>query len=107
MHYLLHAFALVPFYLLGAIPSGKIIALSKGVEIEKHGSGNVGATNLARVVGKKAGLYTLLADIGKGVLAVFVAHMLTENQDFSALAGLSSVLGHCFSVPKVLRGGKG
>ena len=64
METLLYILKLIPFYLIGAFPTGMIIAKLNGVDITKTGSGNVGATNLARTLGKKAGILTLLGDLG-------------------------------------------
>lgn len=90
-------------YLIGAIPTGYVVARAFGVDITAHGSGNVGATNVARVVGKRAGVITLLIDIFKGVMGV-VAGALFGNP---WLGGTAVVAGHCFSIPPYLRGGKG
>lgn len=97
----------LPFYLIGLFPSGKLIAKLYGVRIEKQGSGNVGATNVARIVGKKAGILTLILDILKGVFAVILAEYLFEDPQIVALAGVMTVLGHCLAIPKILKGGKG
>ena len=67
--YLLVLFA----YLLGSVPTGYILGSAAGVDIRKAGSGNVGATNVARVVGKRYGILTLVADIAKGFVPVIVA----------------------------------
>jgi glycerol-3-phosphate acyltransferase PlsY len=98
---------LLPFYLLGAFPTGIIIAKSYSVDITLQGSGNVGATNVARVIGKKAGILTLLGDVLKGVVGIVVASWIAEASWFPAVAGIALVLGHCFSVPPFLKGGKG
>lgn len=97
--------SLIPFYLLGSFPTGKLVARSQGVAIEQHGSGNVGATNVARVVGKKAGVITLLGDVSKGFLGVGLAGLLFDPPLIS-YAGIALVLGHCFSLPG-MKGGKG
>lgn len=97
--------SLIPFYLIGSFPTGKLVARSKGVTIEEHGSGNVGATNVARVLGKKAGVITLVGDISKGLLGVAFASLLFEPHLVS-YAALALVLGHCFSLPG-MKGGKG
>lgn len=99
--------AAVPFYLIGAIPTGLLLARHAGVDITKHGSGNVGATNLTRVLGKKFGMLTLLIDVMKGSLAIILAYLLTNNNDFVAFAGFVAVCGHCFSIPGKFPGGKG
>jgi len=99
--------ALIPFYLMGAFPTGYLIARRYGIEITKTGSGNVGAANVARSVGLKAGLFTLLGDVAKGFLAVLLAAVLSNQIYFQVLAGLSAIAGHCFSIPGRLAGGKG
>jgi glycerol-3-phosphate acyltransferase PlsY len=60
-------------YLVGSIPSGFILGRLAGVDVRDAGSGNIGATNVARVLGKRRGLLTLLADVAKGFLPVFSA----------------------------------
>lgn len=99
--------SLIPFYLLGAFPSGYLIARMRGVDITAHGSRNVGATNVARVIGKSAGIITLLCDIGKGALGVLLARILSADAHFVELAAIMLVAGHCFSIPGKLKGGKG
>jgi glycerol-3-phosphate acyltransferase PlsY len=69
MPIVLNILALIPFYLCGTIPTGHLVAKYYGVPIEGAGSGNVGATNVARVLGRRAGLLTLAGDILKGFLA--------------------------------------
>ncbi|MBT4768143.1 MAG: glycerol-3-phosphate acyltransferase, partial [Phycisphaerae bacterium] len=64
-------------YLLGSIPFGVMIARSRGVDITKHGSGNIGATNVGRVLGKRLGLLCFVLDLGKGAAPVLVAGWLT------------------------------
>lgn len=94
-------------YLLGSIPFGVLLAKLKRVDLREHGSGNIGATNAARILGKTAGLLTLLGDCGKGYLASWVAGQLLEVQWAIALAGLMAFLGHVFSVFLKFKGGKG
>ena len=107
MHLLLTILSYLPFYLLGSFPTGVIIARSVGVDITQRGSGNVGATNVARILGKKLGFLTLLGDFAKGALSVLFAMMLTNSTSFAAAAGAATVAGHCFSIPRILKGGKG
>jgi glycerol-3-phosphate acyltransferase PlsY len=99
--------ALVPFYLLGAFPTGHLVARLHGVDITSVGSGNVGATNVARSVGRKAGILTLGLDALKGALAVWISCLLSEIEWYHAACGVAVVCGHCFSIPGYLRGGKG
>ena len=104
---ILFVLALIPFYFLGVFPSGYIIAKLHSVEIEKCGSGNVGATNVARVLGSRAGVLTLLLDILKGFLAPLIATAISGNTNFAVAASAAAIAGHCFSIPKKLPHGKG
>ena len=99
--------ALIPFYLLGSFPSGYLLARLHGIDITKQGSGNVGATNVARSIGKRAGVLTLLLDLIKGMLAVYLASVITDRVWFLAAVAVAVVCGHCFSIPPLLKGGKG
>jgi glycerol-3-phosphate acyltransferase PlsY len=94
-------------YLLGSIPTGYIVGTLAGVDIRKVGSGNIGATNVARVVGKKRGLLTLIADVGKGFIPVFVAGRLGLSHTALALVATAAFLGHLYPVFLKFRGGKG
>jgi len=99
-------------YLLGSIPFALIIALPQGVDPRKEGSKNPGATNVARLLGKKWGILTFLGDSGKGILALFLVKFKT-SLDFSeapllyAGCAFFSVFGHLFSVFLKFKGGKG
>lgn len=98
------ALAAVGFYLVGSIPFSFLIArLFKGVDIRQHGSGNVGATNVTRVVGRLPGALALLLDMGKGASATFLTQLYAVP---IALAGLA-VIGHNWSAFLKFRGGKG
>lgn len=104
--------ALLPIYLIGTIPTGKLIAAMHGLDIHNTGSGNQGATNVARSLGKKWGLLTLFVDCGKGYLAIILSTLLSDSVNFysvnfQALCGFSVVAGHCFSIPGKIKGGKG
>lgn len=96
-------------YLLGSLPFGLILTkLLGGRDIRKSGSGNIGATNVARVVGPAAGILTLLLDAAKGALAVWLAaHFTDHNATAITLAGVVALLGHCFPVWLKFKGGKG
>jgi glycerol-3-phosphate acyltransferase PlsY len=99
--------ALIPFYLLGSFPTGYLLAKLHGVDITKQGSGNVGATNVARSIGKRAGVLTLVLDLVKGALAVSLASLISSESWFLSAAAVAVVCGHCFSLPPFLKGGKG
>jgi glycerol-3-phosphate acyltransferase PlsY len=94
-------------YCIGSIPVGRLVARSRGIDIENIGSGNVGATNVARSLGKKAGLFTLFGDIAKGVLTTWLGFWFFADPFGAALTGMLAVFGHCFSIPGVSKGGKG
>jgi len=96
-------------YLLGSIPFGLILAkLFAGSDIRKSGSGNIGATNVARVAGLGAGILTLALDVAKGAAAVWLAGRFTQQSSMvMTFAGIIALLGHCFSVWLKFKGGKG
>lgn len=94
-------------YLLGSVPTGYIIGSRAGIDIRKAGSGNVGATNVARVIGKRQGILTLIGDALKGFIPVLVASQLDLSSNTMALAGAAAFLGHLFPVFLKFRGGKG
>ena len=96
-------------YLLGSIPFGYLIVkMGSGSDVRGSGSGNIGATNVTRVAGKAAGVATLLLDVGKGYLAVWLAMRWSHgNIRWVMGAGVAVVLGHTFSCWLRFRGGKG
>ncbi|HEU4341533.1 MAG TPA: glycerol-3-phosphate 1-O-acyltransferase PlsY [Candidatus Binatia bacterium] len=98
---------IIAAYLLGSVPSGYLVARFAGVDIRNEGSGNLGATNVARVIGKRQGILTLIADTAKGWLPVFVALQLGMAPSVAALAGVAAFLGHLYPVFLRFRGGKG
>jgi glycerol-3-phosphate acyltransferase PlsY len=101
-------FVLVLFgYLLGSIPTGYTLGFLAGVDVRKAGSGNVGATNVARVAGKRQGLLTLVADAAKGFIPVFVSVQFGLSATAIAFVGVAAFLGHLFPVFLKFQGGKG
>jgi acyl phosphate:glycerol-3-phosphate acyltransferase len=94
-------------YLLGSIPTGYVLGSWAGVDVRKAGSGNVGATNVARVVGKRQGLLTLIGDTAKGFVAVLVAVQLNTTTGVTALVAVAAFLGHLYPVFLRFHGGKG
>ena len=107
--------ALLIAYLLGSIPSAVWIGKwFYNIDVREHGSGNSGATNTFRVLGKKAGIPVLLLDVFKGWAAVMIAFFVTEapqhSQDFvniQIVLGVAAVVGHIFPIWVGFRGGKG
>lgn len=102
---------IVGAYLLGAVPFGYLIGQAKGVDIRTQGSGNIGATNLGRVVGKKWGIFCFLLDVGKGfgpALAARMAHWGEAGVPPAvAIVGLAAIVGHVWPVYLKFKGGKG
>lgn len=98
-------------YLIGAIPFGLVLSRSSGVDIRRQGSGNIGATNVARLLGKKIGILTLLLDIAKGFFPMFLASLLIGNSPGAhllvAFCGAATVIGHMYSIYLGFHGGKG
>jgi glycerol-3-phosphate acyltransferase PlsY len=100
--------AVVAGYLLGSVPFGVLVARRMaGLDVRQVGSGNIGATNVARAAGKGAGVLTLLLDAAKGALPVFAARWLGLAPAWVAAVGLAAFLGHLFPVWLRFRGGKG
>ena len=95
-------------YLLGGIPFGfLLVKLTKGADIRESGSGNIGATNVLRTTGRAAGVATLLLDIAKGYLAVWLAAELTGGApEWTSLAALAVMAGHAYPVFLKFQGGK-
>jgi glycerol-3-phosphate acyltransferase PlsY len=96
-------------YLLGSVPTGYWLGkLWKGVDVRKQGSGNLGATNVFRVLGTAPGIFTLLIDVLKGAAPVlFVKHLQPGAIDLAVAAGLAAIVGHTTSIFVRFRGGKG
>jgi acyl phosphate:glycerol-3-phosphate acyltransferase len=108
-------------YLIGSIPNGLIVSkLAKGIDIRKYGSGNIGSTNVTRILGLKYGIIVQVGDILKGVIPTLViakiffselpfqSHILFDDYTFvQIVAGISAVCGHIWTVFAGFRGGKG
>lgn len=94
-------------FIIGSIPTGLLIAKAKGIDLRKVGSGNIGATNVLRAVGKEAALFTLLGDIVKGVVPVAIGKSFGFGVFDAGILGISAILGHNFSLFLKFKGGKG
>jgi glycerol-3-phosphate acyltransferase PlsY len=102
-------------YLLGSVPSGLIISRAHGIDIRKHGSRNIGATNVLRVLGKKWGYLVFGLDALKGFGAVRIAFAIAvatgitiaQRELVGIIGGLACILGHAFPAWLRFRGGKG
>ena len=94
-------------YLLGSVPTGLLLAKALGVNIRESGSGNIGATNVYRTVGRKLGIITLIGDCLKGLIPVLLAKSLGLPDVWVAAIGLAALLGHVFTIFLGFKGGKG
>ena len=102
------ALALAAAYLVGALPVGFLVARVFGVgDIRRHGSGNIGTTNVLRAAGWVPALLTLIGDVAKGYLAVAAAGALAGDAGAQAVAAVAAIIGNCWSVFLGFRGGKG
>jgi glycerol-3-phosphate acyltransferase PlsY len=107
--------ALVPAaYLLGSVPFGLVVGLSKGVDVRKAGSGNIGATNVGRLLGKRFFFLVFILDMLKGLIPMLLAAAIARQSPGSQttyelvlLVGFAAILGHMFSVFLRFKGGKG
>ncbi len=107
-------FALIAAYLIGSIPTSYLIGKARGIDVRKEGSGNVGATNVLRAVGKLPALITLIIDVLKGVVSVTLLAYIFFSEglpiSFSllrVLLGLSAIVGHNWTIFLKFKGGKG
>jgi len=98
---------LIAAFVLGSIPFGIITAKVKGIDLKKVGSGNIGATNVLRSLGKWPAVITLLGDILKGTLAVAIGKYSGVEPLYEGLIGIAAILGHNFSIFLGFKGGKG
>jgi acyl phosphate:glycerol-3-phosphate acyltransferase len=111
---LAYILAAVAAYFIGSIPTGFLVARAKGIDIRTVGSGNIGATNVFRAVGKVAGTFVLLVDALKGCAPVLWIAPLCLRVDSAAapdtlkiIAGISAILGHNYTCWLRFKGGKG
>lgn len=105
-----HILVALGAYLLGSVPTGYLVGRAKGIDIRKVGSGNIGATNAFRILGRGPGSFVLLADALKGALAVLLLPRLADAAapvPLAITAALCAVLGHNFTCWLRFRGGKG
>ena len=98
---------LIAAYLLGSIPTGLLLAKAAGVDIRATGSGNIGATNVYRTLGRSVGVLTLVGDCLKGLLPVLLARYLQLPDIWVAAIGLAAFTGHVYTIFLGFKGGKG
>ncbi len=106
------AIALVVFsYFMGSIPFGLVLGKLKGIDVREVGSGNIGATNVARSLGKRLGMLVLLLDVVKAAIPTLTAKTLVSRGDlpleYLAYIAIAAIVGHCYPVWLRFRGGKG
>lgn len=94
-------------YLLGSVPTGLLLGKALGVDIRAAGSGNIGATNVYRTLGRKVGIVTLLGDCLKGLVPVLAARWLGLPDIWVAAAGFAAFFGHVYTVFLRFKGGRG
>jgi len=94
-------------FVVGSIPTGVLVARAKGVDLRKVGSGNIGATNVGRALGKRWAVFVLLVDASKGALPVLLLGEYSSDPWLPALGGTAAVYGQVFSIFLRGRGGKG
>ncbi|MGW8957786.1 glycerol-3-phosphate 1-O-acyltransferase PlsY [Paenibacillus sp. NPDC055715] len=105
---ILQIIAIVLSYLLGSVSFSLLYGKLKGIDIRQHGSGNAGATNTLRVLGKGPAILVLLLDVLKGIVAVLIGHWLGGNSTWlPGLCGIAAIAGHNWPVYFHFRGGKG
>ena len=103
------ALIIISCYLLGSIPFGYIVGkLFKKIDIREYGSGNIGATNVLRILGPSLASFVVIGDIGKGILSIYLAQYLNiDNLLILTIAGLAVIFGHDWSIFLGFKGGKG
>lgn len=94
-------------YLIGSLPFGLLLGKLAGIDVRRAGSGNIGATNVSRLLGRKLGLITLLLDIGKGYLPMLAVSAWGAPAEIVMFTGLAAFLGHLYPVYLWFKGGKG
>jgi glycerol-3-phosphate acyltransferase PlsY len=100
-------FLILLAYLIGAVPWGLVLGKVNGVDVRQHGSGGTGATNTLRLLGWKVALSVFVLDFAKGLLPVLAMRWLDGPAWVTALVGVATVAGHCWSPFIGFRGGKG
>lgn len=94
-------------YLVGATPFGFLTGKMKGIDIREHGSGNIGATNVLRVLGKPVGITVLVLDVMKGLIPVIVAKLVSDSSLIHIATAMAAILGHNYTFWLGFKGGKG
>ena len=102
-----YAILILVGYLIGTIPCSYFVGKVMGnIDVREHGSGNAGATNVLRTVGKKAALIALIGDVAKGIIPAILGQMVL-GMDGAVLCAIFAVVGHCYPITLGFKGGKG
>lgn len=94
-------------YVIGATPFGLLAGKMKGIDIREHGSGNIGATNVLRTLGKPIGYSVLALDVLKGLVPVLIAKAVTDQSIIHIATAVAAILGHNYTFWLKFKGGKG
>lgn len=94
-------------YVVGATPFGFLAGKMKGIDIRDHGSGNIGATNVLRVLGKPVGITVLVLDVMKGLFPVIIAKIVSDSSLVHIATAMAAILGHNYTFWLGFKGGKG
>ena len=94
-------------YLIGAVPFGYLAGKLRGIDIREHGSGNIGATNVLRTLGKPIGITVLILDVLKGLAPVLIAKYFSDNSLIHILTAFATIMGHNYTFWLGFKGGKG
>lgn len=112
--YAILTLAVIPAYLLGSVPFGVIVARAHGKDLRSIGSGNIGATNVARALGRRWAYFCFVLDVLKGLVPMLVVRVLIGMTDPTPsflslwlLVGFAAILGHIFPIYLKFKGGKG
>lgn len=103
----LHYLWLPAAYLIGSVPFGFLAGKVRGIDIREHGSGNIGATNVLRTLGKPVGITTLILDVAKGMVPVLLAQHSSNSSLIAILTAVAAILGHNYTCFLGFKGGKG
>ena len=98
---------IVAAYVIGSIPFGFLAGKMRGIDIRDHGSGNIGATNVLRTLGKPVGITVLLLDVAKGAVPVLLAQKFSDSSLIPIVTAVATILGHNYTCFLSFKGGKG
>jgi len=103
----LAAILILTGYLIGSVPFGYLAGKLRGIDIRDHGSGNIGATNVLRTLGKPVGITVLIFDVLKGLVPVLIAKYFSDNSLIHIVTAFATIMGHNYTLWLGFKGGKG